>query len=240
MMASRVSESESDCSAERNVFYAMLDRPGAMAPAKIATTTAPMTIVNSHLAHSTVILLSMLSKYVRSSRFVVLGVRSIEFGSRRGVELLIGFAAISEPDSSGMHSVGCILNGQLRPVAVRDRSISAETPTAKKPIAPILASGSSIRGVVTLVAAEWDSATAGDAIEAMKMEAAITAHRSGTFRRLAIIGIAQVEGGDLVAVISVGDDQYRVVLRDPCRCTYSDPFGAANVLTCPSVNARRT
>jgi len=39
----------------------------------------------------------------------------------------------------------------------------------------------------------------------MKMEASITAPRTGTLTRLAINTVQQVEGGDLLAVISVGD-----------------------------------
>lgn len=50
----------------------------------------------------------------------------------RGVELLIGLEAISEPDERGMRTVMCILNGQLRPVLVRDRSIASAVPAAEK------------------------------------------------------------------------------------------------------------
>ncbi len=50
----------------------------------------------------------------------------------RGVELLIGLEAISEPDERGMRTVMCIINGQLRPVLVRDRSIASAVPTAEK------------------------------------------------------------------------------------------------------------
>jgi pyruvate carboxylase len=39
----------------------------------------------------------------------------------------------------------------------------------------------------------------------MKMEAAITAPRAGTLTRLAINTVQQVESGDLLAIISVGD-----------------------------------
>ena len=38
----------------------------------------------------------------------------------------------------------------------------------------------------------------------MKMEASITSPRAGTLTRLAINTVQQVEGGDLLAVISVG------------------------------------
>ncbi|MGW5268222.1 pyruvate carboxylase [Rhodococcus sp. NPDC003994] len=127
----------------------------------------------------------------------------------KGVELLIGLEAISEPDEAGMRTVMCILNGQLRPVSVRDRSISADVPTTEKadPGDPSHLAAP-FAGVVTLVAKEGDTVTAGDTvatIEAMKMEAAVTAPRSGTITRIALSGVARVEGGDLIAVIAVGD-----------------------------------
>ena len=60
------------------------------------------------------------------------------------------------------------------------------------------------QGVVTVVVAEGDSVSAGDTvatIEAMKMEAAITAPVAGTVKRVAISGTQSVEGGDLVVVL---------------------------------------
>jgi pyruvate carboxylase len=53
--------------------------------------------------------------------------------------------------------------------------------------------------------AEGDHVSAGDTvatIEAMKMEAAITAPVGGTVERLAIGNVQQVEGGDLVVVLA--------------------------------------
>jgi pyruvate carboxylase len=124
----------------------------------------------------------------------------------RGVELLIGLEAISEPDERGMRTVMCILNGQLRPVLVRDRSIASDIPTAEKAdrsnpdhvAAPFA-------GVVTVAVADGDTVDAGQTvatIEAMKMEAAITAPRAGTVSRIAVSKTAQVEGGDLLVVVS--------------------------------------
>jgi pyruvate carboxylase len=55
--------------------------------------------------------------------------------------------------------------------------------------------------VVTLQVGEGDSVESGQTIatiEAMKMEASITAHRAGTVARLAIGEVQQVEGGDLL------------------------------------------
>ncbi|GFG64156.1 pyruvate carboxylase [Mycobacterium kubicae] len=123
-----------------------------------------------------------------------------------GVELLIGLEAISEPDERGMRTVMCIINGQLRPVLVRDRSIASEVPAAEKAdrgnpghIAAPFA------GVVTVGVAEGDKVTAGQTIatiEAMKMEAPITVPSDGTVERVAVSSTAQVEGGDLLVVVS--------------------------------------
>jgi pyruvate carboxylase len=124
----------------------------------------------------------------------------------RGVDLIVGLEAISEPDERGMRTVMCIINGQLRPVLVRDESASASSvPTAERAdktnpdhIAAPFA------GVVTVGVAEGDTVEAGATvatIEAMKMEAAITAPKAGTVARVAVSATAQVEGGDLLVVI---------------------------------------
>ena len=124
----------------------------------------------------------------------------------RGVELLIGLQAISEPDERGMRTVMCIINGQLRPVEVRDRSIASAVPVAEK--ADRTKAGhiaAPFAGVVTVGVAEGDRVTAGQTvatIEAMKMEAAITAPADGTVARVAVAKTAQVEGGDLLVVVS--------------------------------------
>jgi pyruvate carboxylase len=122
-----------------------------------------------------------------------------------GVQLLIGIEAISGADERGMRTVMCTLNGQLRPVSVRDRSVDAQVKAAEKAdrsdpgqIAAPFA------GVVTLQVAEGDTVDAGQAvatIEAMKMEASITTPTAGTVNRAAIGGVQQVEGGDLLVVV---------------------------------------
>jgi pyruvate carboxylase len=124
----------------------------------------------------------------------------------RGVDLLIGLEAISEPDERGMRTVMCIINGQLRPVLVRDRSIASAVPAAEKAergnpdhIAAPFA------GVVTVSVSEGDRVSAGQTIatiEAMKMEAPITAPKDATVGRVAVSDTAQVEGGDLLVVLS--------------------------------------
>ncbi|MFM9373371.1 pyruvate carboxylase [Streptomyces sp. Da 82-17] len=123
----------------------------------------------------------------------------------QGVNLLIELEAISEADERGYRTVLATLNGQLRPVAVRDTSIATEVKVAEKAdrgndghvAAPFA-------GVVTLQVQEGSPVEAGQTvatIEAMKMEATITAQRSGKVARLAIGEIQQVEGGDLLLEI---------------------------------------
>ncbi|MFI2838960.1 pyruvate carboxylase [Mycolicibacterium sp. PDY-3] len=122
-----------------------------------------------------------------------------------GVELLIGLEAVSEADERGMRTVLAILNGQLRPTLVRDRSIASEVAAAEKAdktnpdhIAAPFA------GVVTIGVDTGDTVQAGQTIatiEAMKMEASITAPKAGTVTRIAVTGTAQVEGGDLLVIV---------------------------------------
>ncbi|GAA3808625.1 pyruvate carboxylase [Nocardioides panacisoli] len=128
-----------------------------------------------------------------------------EIDLAEGVKLLVGLEAISEPDERGFRTVLATLNGQLRPVAVRDRSVSADVADTEKadPDDPGQVAAP-FQGAVTVTVEEGDTVEAGATvatIEAMKMEAAITAPRAGTVQRLAIQGTRPVEGGDLILVL---------------------------------------
>ena len=119
-----------------------------------------------------------------------------------GVRLLIQLLAIGDADERGLRTVMCTLNGQLRPVQVRDRSVASKVPAAEK---ADRTNGNHVSapfaGVVTLQVSEGDTVSAGQpvaTIEAMKMEAGITAPMNGTVARLAINTVQQVEGGDLI------------------------------------------
>jgi len=123
----------------------------------------------------------------------------------RGVDLLVGLEAIGEVDERGMRTVMTTMNGQLRPVTVRDRSVEVETKVAEQadPSDPKHVAAP-FSGVVTLKVAVGDVVRAGQAvasIEAMKMEAAITAPVAGTVGRLAIPVTQQVDAGDLLVVL---------------------------------------
>jgi pyruvate carboxylase len=119
-----------------------------------------------------------------------------------GVRLLIQLQAIGDVDERGMRTVLCTLNGQMRPLQVRDRSVASTVPVAEKADrANSKHVAAPFAGVVTLQVAEGDTVSAGQTvatIEAMKMEAGITAAAGGTVVRLAIKSVQQVEGGDLI------------------------------------------
>jgi pyruvate carboxylase len=122
-----------------------------------------------------------------------------------GVRLIIELEAIGEADERGLRTVMSTLNGQLRPIQIRDHSIASDIPATEKAekgnpkqvAAPFA-------GVVTLQVSEGDTVEAGATvatIEAMKMEASITASAGGKVGRLAINSVQQVEGGDLLLVL---------------------------------------
>ncbi|MGB3444323.1 MAG: pyruvate carboxylase [Actinophytocola sp.] len=124
----------------------------------------------------------------------------------KGVRMLIELEAIGEADERGVRTVMAKLNGQLRQTQVRDRSVASDVPVterAEKGNPDHV--GAPFAGVVTLQVAEGDTVEAGDTvatIEAMKMEASITAPKGGAVARVAIGSVQQVEGGDLLVVLS--------------------------------------
>jgi pyruvate carboxylase len=123
----------------------------------------------------------------------------------KGVRLLVGLEAVGEPDERGMRSVMFTLNGQIRPLQVRDRSVEVDLATAEKadPGAPGQIAAP-FAGAVTTVVQEGQRVEAGQmvaTIEAMKMEAAITTPVAGKVQRLAIGAVQQLLGGDLVMIV---------------------------------------
>ena len=123
-----------------------------------------------------------------------------------GVTIFLGLQAISDPDERGFRTVMALINGQLRPVSIRDRGVSSAVAAAEK--ADTANPGhvaAPFQGAVTVTVDKGEEVEAGQTvatIEAMKMEAAITAPRAGTVERLAFSGTQTVDGGDLVLVLS--------------------------------------
>ena len=122
-----------------------------------------------------------------------------------GKRVIFGLEAIGEPDERGFRTVMATINGQLRPIPIRDQSVSAEVAAAEKADSSKPGQvAAPFQGAVTVVVAEGDTVDAGQTvatIEAMKMEAAITAPSAGTVERLVVSGTRPVEGGDLLLVI---------------------------------------
>ncbi|HEY3437037.1 MAG TPA: pyruvate carboxylase [Actinotalea sp.] len=130
----------------------------------------------------------------------------VEVRLDKGVRLLVGMEAVGEADARGMRTVMFTLNGQLRPLQVRDRTVEVDLAAAEKadPGTPGQIAAP-FAGAVTPLVQEGQRVEAGQSvatIEAMKMEAAITTPISGTVQRLAIGAVQQLEGGDLVLIVS--------------------------------------
>jgi pyruvate carboxylase len=122
-----------------------------------------------------------------------------------GKRLLLGVQSVSDPDERGLRTVMCTVNGQLRPVEVRDVSISVDVRQAERADTSELGQiAAPFAGVVSLAVEVGQQIIAGAvmaSIEAMKMEASITSPVGGTVQRLAIGVQQQVEGGDLLVVV---------------------------------------
>jgi len=123
----------------------------------------------------------------------------------KGIRLYVGLEAIGTPDPKGFRTVMATLNGQLRPINIRDRKISADVPQAEKADVKNLGHvAAPFQGVVTVQTVEGAHVEIGQAvatIEAMKMEATITASSSGVVRRIAIGKTQAVDAGDLILVV---------------------------------------
>jgi pyruvate carboxylase len=123
-----------------------------------------------------------------------------------GKRLLLGVQSISDADERGERTVMCTVNGQLRPVQVRDESVAVDVRQAERADASQPGQvAAPFAGVVSLgvgVGQEIDAGAAIATIEAMKMEASITSPVGGTVQRLAIGAQQQVEGGDLLIVVA--------------------------------------
>ncbi len=122
-----------------------------------------------------------------------------------GKTLILGVQAISDPDERGFRTVMATINGQLRPISIRDKGVSSDVAVAEKadPAKPGQVAAP-FQGVVSIAVEEGAQVKAGDTvatIEAMKMEASITAPVDGVVERIAIAGPQAVEGGDLVLVL---------------------------------------
>ena len=123
----------------------------------------------------------------------------------KGVRLYVGLEAIGTPDAKGFRTVMATLNGQLRPINVRDAKIQVAVASAEKADPANLGHvAAPFSGTVTVQTVEGARVEVGQAvasIEAMKMEATITASVTGVVKRIALPKPQSVEAGDLILVI---------------------------------------
>ena len=149
-----------------------------------------------------------------------LGDKTFFYGLEEGVEtmiyygeidenrppLVVSLDAVGEPDEKGMRQVILTVNGQVRPVAVRDENVESTVAEVEKADASNPGHvAAPFAGAVTVTVKEGDEVKEGDpvaTIEAMKMEAAISATKDGKVERIAFSQPTKVEGGDLVVVIA--------------------------------------
>ncbi|MFV0450685.1 MAG: pyruvate carboxylase [Propioniciclava sp.] len=124
----------------------------------------------------------------------------------RGKTLLMKLTAIGDADERGIRAVLATVNGQMRQVDVRDESVQSNVVAAERADPAIEGEvAAPFSGVVTLTVEAGQEVAVGDqvaTIEAMKMEAAITAPVAGTVQRVALQHAQAVEGGDLLLVIA--------------------------------------
>ncbi|ADP84757.1 pyruvate carboxylase [Pseudofrankia inefficax] len=122
-----------------------------------------------------------------------------------GVEIIVELETIGDADRSGVRTLYLRVNGQPRPIRVRDESITSVSAAARRadPNDPTQI-GASLPGIVTFsikVGDTIDKGTKLAVVEAMKMEAAVTSPVAGTVAELAHESGDSVEVGDLLAII---------------------------------------
>jgi pyruvate carboxylase len=136
------------------------------------------------------------------------GIDDIPIRLEQGVDLLVGLEAIGEPDERGMRRLVFRLNGQLRPLDIRDESCEVGSrSTEKADPANHGHVAAPFTGVVSMKVEVGDTVAANQpvaVIEAMKMESAISAPIAGTIERIPVAEVGSVEPGDLLAVIKPG------------------------------------
>jgi pyruvate carboxylase len=125
-----------------------------------------------------------------------------------GVRLVVGLEAIGEPDARGMRTVLTRLNGQLRPIDVRDESIQVSSVAVERadPKDPDHVAAP-LAGIVTVRVKVGDEVVGGHplaVLEAMKMESTITAPHAGRVARVAAPTGGRLEQGDLILVLKRG------------------------------------
>ncbi len=121
-------------------------------------------------------------------------------------QAIVHYLATSEPDDDGMRRVFFELNGQPQTVIVRDNNLSYEVHQNEKadPANPGHLAAPMPGLVVAVEVSTGERINQGDTVvvlEAMKMQSAIPAEKSGIIKRVAVSPDHVVDTGDLLIVI---------------------------------------
>ncbi len=121
-------------------------------------------------------------------------------------QAIVHYLATSEPDEEGMRRVFFELNGQPQTVIVRDNNLSYEVHQNEKadPADPAHLAAPMPGLVVAVEVSTGERIRQGDtvvALEAMKMQSAIPAEKSGIIKRVVVSPDHVVDTGDLLVVI---------------------------------------
>ncbi|MFP4149553.1 MAG: pyruvate carboxylase, partial [Nitriliruptoraceae bacterium] len=130
----------------------------------------------------------------------------VEVELRRGTKVYFSLQAVGEPDEGGFRTVLLHVNGQSRPIEIRDHAIHSEVASVEKADAANPAHvAAPLSGVITWAVDVGAEVVAGDPvamIEAMKMESTISAPHTGRVARVATGAGTKVEPGDLVCEVT--------------------------------------
>jgi pyruvate carboxylase len=114
--------------------------------------------------------------------------------------------AVGDVDERGYRTAHISLNGQVRPVEVRDRTVEAPEDKVEKadPDEPghVAAPLTGVVTVAVAAGAQVEAGQAGASIEGMKMESAVSSPVGGLVERVATSSGKNVEPGDLLLVIA--------------------------------------
>ena len=121
-------------------------------------------------------------------------------------QAIVHYLATSEPDEEGMRRVFFELNGQPQTVIVRDNNLSYEVHQNEKadPSSPGHLAAPMPGLVVSVEVSTGERINQGDTVvvlEAMKMQSAIPAEKSGIIKRVVVSADHVVDTGDLLVVI---------------------------------------
>ena len=128
------------------------------------------------------------------------------FDIEPGKRLIVKFLTCGEPQPDGTRRVFFELNGQPREVRVRDRSLQADRPAARK-----AASGNPdhvgaptpglVTGLFVQVGDEVEANAKLLTLEAMKMQSTIYSPKAGTIKEIVVSAGSQVQSKDLLLVL---------------------------------------